>query len=89
VEIGRAVYINYGKDQGKLAVILDIVNENRVLINKDNIQTGIVFMINLGFNRGSRLRCWTSSYSNQKIDFDQIQSPSFKKPKNRHCEVKK
>ena len=32
VEIGRAVYINYGKDQGKCAIILDIVNEKRVLI---------------------------------------------------------
>ena len=32
VEIGRAVYINYGKDQGKLAVILDVLNEKRVLI---------------------------------------------------------
>jgi len=32
VQIGRAVHINYGPSKGKLAVIIDIINENRVLI---------------------------------------------------------
>lgn len=30
VEVGRVVLINYGADAGKLAVIIDIVDHNRV-----------------------------------------------------------
>lgn len=30
VEVGRVVIINYGKDYGKLYVITDIVDQNRV-----------------------------------------------------------
>jgi hypothetical protein len=30
VEIGRAVLINYGPDAGKLAVIVDVLDHNRV-----------------------------------------------------------
>merc|ERR1711879_90007 len=33
VEVGRLVYINQGKFQGKVAVIIDIVDANRVLVN--------------------------------------------------------
>ncbi|ORZ12443.1 60S ribosomal protein L14 [Lobosporangium transversale] len=32
VEIGRVVMINYGPDAGKLAVIVDIIDHNRALI---------------------------------------------------------
>ncbi|KAF9436632.1 hypothetical protein BGZ76_003429 [Entomortierella beljakovae] len=32
VEIGRVVLINYGPDAGKLAVIVDIIDHNRALI---------------------------------------------------------
>ena len=44
VEIGRSVYVNYGKDQGKLAVILDILNENRVLIEgpESNVERQVI-----------------------------------------------
>lgn len=30
VEVGRVVIINYGKDYGKLYVVTDIVDQNRV-----------------------------------------------------------
>mmetsp|Transcript_13418 Transcript_13418/g.15373 ORF Transcript_13418/g.15373 Transcript_13418/m.15373 type:complete len:143 (-) Transcript_13418:204-632(-) len=33
VELGRVVSINYGNGQGKLAVIIDVLNERRVLID--------------------------------------------------------
>ncbi|RKP24539.1 60S ribosomal protein L14 [Syncephalis pseudoplumigaleata] len=33
VEVGRVVLVNYGPDAGKLAVIVDIVDHNRVLID--------------------------------------------------------
>ena len=33
VEVGRVILINYGPLSGKLAVISDIINTNRVLID--------------------------------------------------------
>ncbi|CAG8591396.1 128_t:CDS:2, partial [Paraglomus occultum] len=33
VEVGRVVFINYGEHKGKLAVIVDIVDHNRALID--------------------------------------------------------
>ena len=39
VEPGRVVLINYGQSHGKLAVIADIIDENRVLL--DGPHTGI------------------------------------------------
>mmetsp|Transcript_145124 Transcript_145124/g.205410 ORF Transcript_145124/g.205410 Transcript_145124/m.205410 type:complete len:144 (+) Transcript_145124:76-507(+) len=32
VEVGRVVYVHFGAERGKLAVILDILNENKVLV---------------------------------------------------------
>jgi hypothetical protein len=32
VEIGRVALVNYGKDYGRLVVIVDVVDQNRVLI---------------------------------------------------------
>ena len=32
VEVGRAVYINYGPMAGRVAVIVDIINTSRVLV---------------------------------------------------------
>ncbi|GAA5816845.1 hypothetical protein MFLAVUS_010379 [Mucor flavus] len=39
VEVGRVVLINYGPDSGKLAVIVDIIDHNRALI--DGPTTGV------------------------------------------------
>ena len=39
VEAGRVVMINYGKNLHKLAVIVDILDENRVLLDGPN--TGV------------------------------------------------
>ncbi len=33
VEVGRVAAINYGKEEGKLCVILDVVNGTRVLVD--------------------------------------------------------
>jgi len=33
LSIGRVVYVNYGPVSGKIAVVVDIVNENRVVID--------------------------------------------------------
>ncbi|KAG0777484.1 hypothetical protein G6F22_011843 [Rhizopus arrhizus] len=39
VEVGRVVLINHGADAGKLAVIIDIIDHNRALI--DGPTTGV------------------------------------------------
>ncbi|KAJ3093210.1 hypothetical protein HK102_000011 [Quaeritorhiza haematococci] len=39
VEVGRVVLITYGPDYGKLAVIVDIIDHNRVLV--DGPTTGV------------------------------------------------
>ncbi|GKU86273.1 hypothetical protein SLEP1_g819 [Rubroshorea leprosula] len=33
VEIGRVALVNYGKDHGKLVVIVDVVDQNRALVD--------------------------------------------------------
>merc|ERR1711874_42935 len=32
MQVGRVVYINYGPCKGKIAVVVDIVDENRILV---------------------------------------------------------
>jgi large subunit ribosomal protein L14e len=39
VEVGRVVIINYGPDAGKLATIIDVVDQNKCLIDGPN--TGV------------------------------------------------
>ena len=39
IEAGRVVFINYGENSGKLAVIADILDTNRVLL--DGPTTGV------------------------------------------------
>jgi len=41
VEIGRVVLINYGPDHGKLAVIIEVIDHNRVFIDGPANITGV------------------------------------------------
>merc|ERR1711934_1045847 len=41
VEVGRVVLINYGPDEGKLATIIDIVDQNKCLIDGPSEITGV------------------------------------------------
>jgi len=41
VEIGRVVLVNYGPDQGKLCVIVDVIDHNRVLVDGPSDVTGV------------------------------------------------
>lgn len=41
VEVGRIVLINYGPDAGKLATIIDIVDQNKCLIDGPEELTGV------------------------------------------------
>ena len=47
VEIGRVALINYGKEYGKLVVIVDVIDQNRVCsfpIFASNFVTSVKFM---------------------------------------------
>ncbi|KAJ3027253.1 UNVERIFIED_CONTAM: 60S ribosomal protein L14 [Siphonaria sp. JEL0065] len=50
VEVGRAVLVNYGPDAGKIAVIVDIVDHSRVLV--DGPTTGVARQV-LSYKRFS------------------------------------
>jgi len=41
VEIGRVVLINYGPERGKLAVIIDVIDQNRALVDGPSDVTGV------------------------------------------------
>ena len=38
LEAGRIAYVNFGEDHGKLVVIVDIADQNRVLVDGDDFQ---------------------------------------------------
>ncbi|XVE65814.1 hypothetical protein DITRI_Ditri08aG0029600 [Diplodiscus trichospermus] len=40
VEIGRVAPVNYGKDYGKLVVIVDVVDQNRALVDAPDMVRG-------------------------------------------------
>ena len=41
VEVGRVVLINYGPDAGKLATVIDIVDQNKCLVEGPDEITGV------------------------------------------------
>ncbi|KAL7526839.1 hypothetical protein ACHAXR_006547 [Thalassiosira sp. AJA248-18] len=41
VEVGRVVFINHGPDAGKLATVIDIVDQNKCLIDGPEEITGV------------------------------------------------
>jgi large subunit ribosomal protein L14e len=42
VQVGRVTRINYGPLEGKLATIVDIVSDKRVLVDGENIQRQVI-----------------------------------------------
>ncbi|KAK1428417.1 hypothetical protein QVD17_17251 [Tagetes erecta] len=40
VEIGRVALVNYGKDYGKLVVIVDVIDQNRALVDSPDMVRG-------------------------------------------------
>ncbi|CEO98954.1 Large ribosomal subunit protein eL14 domain-containing protein [Plasmodiophora brassicae] len=72
VEVGRVIFINYGPDYGKLAVILDVVDQNRALIAGPNVQrqqlvfkrvalTPLKLNIPRSIRQGTLLKAWASA----------------------------
>ncbi|KMS64783.1 hypothetical protein BVRB_042710 [Beta vulgaris subsp. vulgaris] len=69
VEIGRVVFINYGPDYGKLAVIIDVVDQNRALVDGPSVNrhqlvfkrmtlTPLKMSISRCPRRGTLLKAW-------------------------------
>lgn len=42
VQVGRVARINYGPLEGKLATIVDIINDKRVLVDGEGIQRQVI-----------------------------------------------
>ncbi|XP_020248356.1 probable 60S ribosomal protein L14 isoform X4 [Asparagus officinalis] len=40
VEIGRVALVNYGRDYGKLVVIVDVIDQNRALVDAPDLVRG-------------------------------------------------
>ncbi|KAK1284199.1 60S ribosomal protein L14-2 [Acorus calamus] len=40
VEIGRVALVNYGKDYGRLVVIVDVIDQNRALVDAPDVVRG-------------------------------------------------
>ncbi|KAK9724285.1 hypothetical protein RND81_05G061100 [Saponaria officinalis] len=40
VEVGRVALVNYGKDYGRLVVIVDVIDQNRVLVDAPDMVRG-------------------------------------------------
>ncbi|CAG8548325.1 27880_t:CDS:2 [Dentiscutata erythropus] len=93
VEVGRVVFINYGEDAGKLAVIVDIIDHNRALI--DGPTTGVARhshafrrltltdLVIKGFPRGSRSSIVRKYFEKEEILEKWNQSAWAKKLDNR------
>ena len=50
VEVGRVVLINFGPEKGKLATIIDIVDQNKCLIDGPSDVTGVSRQV-IGYGR--------------------------------------
>ena len=45
VEIGRVAFVNYGEEYGKLVVIVDVIDQNRVIIYTLYTVVSLLFVI--------------------------------------------
>eukprot|EP01088_Endostelium_zonatum_P006954 TRINITY_DN19103_c0_g1_i1.p1 TRINITY_DN19103_c0_g1~~TRINITY_DN19103_c0_g1_i1.p1 ORF type:complete len:151 (+),score=33.72 TRINITY_DN19103_c0_g1_i1:100-552(+) len=78
VEIGRVVYINYGPQRGKTAVIIDVIDQNRAFIDGPSSITGVrrqqiplrrltLTNIKLNIQRGARLGTLVKAYNTANV----------------------
>ena len=61
MQVGRVARVNYGPENGKLATIVDILSDKRVLVDGENIQRQVIPVSRLqltkqviGVKRGAR-----------------------------------
>jgi hypothetical protein len=57
VEVGRVVLINYGPDAGKLATVIDIVDQNKCLVEGPEEITGVKRQVIESSMEGGRHSC--------------------------------
>merc|ERR1711939_268571 len=78
VEIGRIALINMGPDAGKLCVIVEVIDQNRVLVDGPSTVTGVtrqsmpikrIALTNLKIKitRGARLKQLTKAFNDANV----------------------
>ncbi|KAH9785297.1 Ribosomal L14e domain-containing protein [Citrus sinensis] len=74
VEIGRVALVNYGKDYGKLVVIVDVLDQNRALVDApDMVRSQMNFKrlsltdIKIDINRADVNNKWENSSWGRKL----------------------
>jgi large subunit ribosomal protein L14e len=77
VQVGRAVFINYGKDVGKLAVIVGVMNDNRVLIDGEGISRQVIPIRRLSLTK-FHLKETTTGLRSSGLRYSLIRSPPEK-----------
>jgi len=95
VEIGRVCLINYGPFDGKICVIIDVVDQNRALVSGPENITGvprhainfkrlILTSIKIKIGRGVRQKVLTKEFTEQKVQEKWEHSGLFKKQLSRN-----
>ena len=86
MEVGRVARINFGCQEGKLAVIVDIINENRVLIDGAHVQRQVIpirrlrltnYIVKIG--RGARTGSVKKALETEQLQSKWDQSASGKR----------
>jgi len=89
VEIGRVVLINYGPYAGKIAVIIDVIDQNRALVSGPQKLTGcprhainfkriVLTDIKIKVARGVRQKALVEAFTEQKVQ-EQWDKTAWKK----------
>merc|ERR1711916_6708 len=78
VEVGRVCLINYGPNKGKLCVVIDVIDTNRVLIDGPSTHNGVkrqamnlkrlaLTSIVITFPRGARVATVTKAFNKAEV----------------------
>ena len=78
VEVGRVCFINYGPNYGKLCTIVDILDENKVLVEGPISLTGVkrqvlplkrlyLTKLTMSIPRGASVSAVQAAWNNEKI----------------------
>lgn len=88
VEVGRIVLINFGAYNGKLAVIVDIISTNRVLVEGPNngvrrheisLRRVSLTDVTIEIARGAKTAAVKKAYNDAKVDDKFSQTPMGKR----------
>merc|ERR1712087_93788 len=89
VEVGRVALINYGPDQGKLCVIVDVLDQNRAFVDGPSTVNGVrrqsipfkrltLTDIKINVPRGCKLAALSKAFEEEKV-MEQWESTAWAK----------